>query len=256
MSNSKLKMFTKLYLKDLHEVTVEILIVVIGVALVTAGFLLSSDQKAPLLIFPLILLLGLAGFLPLISSFKLLSREWSQNTVYLVMSLPVSGAMILGAKMAVLLTQYIGGTLLITLSSYLLYVTKLSQFLTPQQQGLMMLYNHPQLFQSLLAFYVSGLVFLTFLCCTSFFSQIAGKLSAKFSGLVTAVTFIITLILSGKILDALGTGSNELYHMMIQISGDTANYISNMNMSSLSYLVLAILLFILAAVIYDRKLEL
>jgi hypothetical protein len=249
-------MFTKLYLKDLHEVTVEILIVVIGVALVTAGFLLSSDQKAPLLIFPLILLLGLAGFLPLISSFKLLSREWSQNTVYLVMSLPVSGAMILGAKMAVLLTQYIGGTLLIALSSYLLYVTKLSQFLTPQQQGLMMLYNHPQLFQSLLAFYVSGLVFLTFLCCTSFFSQIAGKLSAKFSGLVTAVTFIITLILSGKILDALGTGSNELYHMMIQISGDTANYISNMNMSSLSYLVLAILLFILAAVIYDRKLEL
>ena len=256
MSNSKLKMFTKLYLKDLHEVTAEILIVVIGVALVTAGFLLGSEQNAPLMILPLVLLLGLAGLLPLISSFKLLSREWSQNTVYLVMSLPVSGAMILGAKMAVLLTQYIGGTLLITLSSYLLYVTKLSQYLTPQQPGLMMLYNNPQLLQSLLAFYLSGLVFLAFLCCTSFFSQIAGKLSARFSGLVTAATFVITLILSGKILDALGTGSNELYHMMIQISGDAANYISNMNLSSLSYFVLAVILFILAAVIYDRKLEL
>lgn len=260
MSNSKLKMFTKLYIKDLHEVTVEILIVVIGVALVTAGFLLSSDQKAPLLIFPLILLLGLAGFLPLISSFKLLSREWSQNTVYLVMSLPVSGAMILGAKMAVLLTQYIGGTLLIALSSYLLYISKLSQFLTPQQQAQMMLYNNPQLWQALLAFYLSGLVLLIFLCCTSFFSQITGKLSAKFSGLVTAVTFIITFILSGKlsgkIFDALGTGNNDFHHMMIQISGNANNYVSSMNMSSLIYLVLAIILFILAAVIYDRKLEL
>jgi hypothetical protein len=249
-------MFTKLYLKDLHEVTAEILIVVIGVALVTAGFLFSSDKTSPLLILPLILLLGLAGFLPLISSFKLLSREWSNNTVYLVMTLPVSGAMILGAKMLVLLTQYIVGTLLIALSSYLLYIIKLYQYLTPQQPGLAMIFNNPHLLQSLLAFYISGLVFLAFLCCISFFSQITGKLSSKFSGLVTAATFIITLILSGKALEVLGTGSNELYHMMIQITGTAGDSIRNMNMSSLSYFVVAIILFILAAVIYDRKLEL
>ncbi len=37
MSNSNFKMFSQLYLKDLHEVTTEILIVLIGVVLVTIG---------------------------------------------------------------------------------------------------------------------------------------------------------------------------------------------------------------------------
>jgi ABC-type transport system involved in multi-copper enzyme maturation permease subunit len=110
----------------------------------------------------LFLLLGLVGFLPLLSSFKLLSREWSHNTVYLVMSLPVSGAMILGSKMMVLLTQYIVGTLLIGLSGSLLYATKLFQFFAPYQPDLAMLANHPELISNFVAFYLAGLAFLVF----------------------------------------------------------------------------------------------
>ncbi len=256
MSKSKLKMFTTLYLKDLHEVTVEIFIVLIGVVLVTIGFSLNSDVPSPAFVFPLLLLLGLVGFLPLLSSFKLLSREWSHNTVYLIMSLPVSGAMILGSKMMVLLTQYIGGTLLIGLSGYLLYTTELFQYFAPYQLDLSQLSNHPEIISTLLAFYLAGLAFLIFLCCTSFFSQIAGKLSSKFSGLVTAATFIITLILSGKLLEVLGTGSHKVNLVMMRMSGNTESLANSLNFSSLSYLLLAIILFIAAAVIYDRKLEL
>lgn len=256
MPNSKLKMFGKLYMKDLHEVIAEILIVVIGVALVTVGFSLNSDLPSPAFVFPLLLLLGLVGFLPLLSSFKLLSREWSHNTVYLIMSLPVSGAMILGSKMMVLLTQYIGGTLLIGLSGYLLYTTKLFQYFAPYQLHLSELSNHPEIIGNLLAFYLTGLAFLIFLCCTSFFSQIAGRLSPKFSGLVTAATFIITLILSGKLLEALGTGSHKINLVMMRMAGNTESLSGSLNISSLSYLLLAAILFIAAAVIYDRKLEL
>lgn len=256
MSNSKFKMFTKLYLKDLHEVTAEILIVVIGIVLVTVGFSLDSEVPPPIFIFPLFLLLGLIGFLPLLSSFKLLSREWSHNTVYLVMSLPVSGAMILASKMMVLLTQYIGGTLLLGLSGYLLFATKLFQYLAPYQPDLAVLANHPELVSNLVAFYLAGLAFLVFLCCISFFSQIVGRLSAKFSGLVTAATFVITLILSGKLLEALGTGSHEVNLVMVRMSGNTDILVNSLYLSSLGYLLLAIILFILAAVIYDRKLEL
>jgi len=256
MSSSKLKMFGQLYWKDLHEVIPEILIVVIGVVLVTASFLLRSSEPSPVMIFPLILLLGLAGLLPLVASFKLLSREWSNNTVYLIMSLPVSGAMVMGAKMLVLISQYIAGTLLIAISGYLLYANGLYQYFTPSQPGYMILQNNPDLIKYLLAFYLSGLVLLTFLCCTSFLSQVVGKLSSRFSGLITAAAFIATLVLSGKIMDALGTDNNAANLMVMRMTSTADNFLSNLNLSSLSYLLLAAVIFILAAIIYDRKLEL
>jgi len=256
MHSSKLKMFGQLYLKDLHEIIPEILVVVIGVVLVTASFFLRSSQPSPVVIVPLILLMGLAGLMPLVASFKLLSREWGNNTVYLIMSLPVSGAMVMGAKMLVLISQYITGTLLIAISGYLLYINGLYQYFTPQQPGYLLLQNNPELMQYLLAFYLSGLVLLIFLCCTSFLSQIVGKLSRKFSGLITAGAFITILMLAGKILDALGIGNTAANPVAIRMMGDTGSFIYHLNLSSLSYLLLAIVIFILAAIIYDRKLEL
>ena len=256
MSSSKLKMFGQLYLKDLHEVIPEILIVVIGVVLVTAGFFLRSSEPSPIIIVPLVLLLGLAGLLPLVASFKLLSREWSNNTVYLIMSLPVSGAMVMGAKMLVLISQYVIGTLLIAISSYLLYANGLYQYFTPNQSGHMILQSNPELITHLLAFYLSGLVLLIFLCSTSFLSQVVGKLSSRFSGLLTAAAFIATLVLSGKIMDVLGTGNNAANLMFIRMTANAGNFASELNLSSLSYLLMAAVIFILAAIIYDRKLEL
>lgn len=254
MLSNRLKMFGKLYTKDLHEVTMEILIVVIGVVLVTAGFLLNSDTPSPVYIFPLLLLLGLAGFLPLLSSFKLLYREWSQNTVYLIMSLPVSGAMMLGAKLAVLMTQYIIGTAMITLSAYLLYTTNLYQYFNAFLPQL----GNYDLVHNLLNVYVAGLVFLLFLCCNSFFSQVTGRLSRRFSGLITAATFIVTLIVSDGILDMIKNSNLTGDIKTAQIFGAAASFSANsvMSSSSLGYLLLAVVLFVLAAVIYDRKLEL
>ena len=256
MHSSKLKMFGQLYLKDLHEVMPEILIVVIGVVLVTASFFLRSSEPSPVIIVPLILLLGLAGLLPLVASFKLLSREWGNNTVYLIMSLPVSGAMVMGAKMLVLISQYIAGTLLIAISGYVLYINGLYQYFTPQQSGYMLLQNNPELMHYLLAFYLSSLVFLIFFCCISFLSQVVGKLSRKFSGLITAGAFIAILIISGKILNAVGMGNTAANLIAIRMMGDTGSFIYNLNLSSLSYLLLAFIIFILASLIYDRKLEL
>lgn len=256
MHSSKLKMFGQLYLKDLHEVMPEILIVVIGVVLITASFFLRSSEPSPVVIVPLILLFGLAGLLPLVASFKLLSREWSNNTVYLIMSLPVSGAMVMGAKMLVLISQFIVGTLLIAISGYVLYANGLYQYFTPQQPGYMLLQNNPELVKYLLAFYLSGLVLLNFLCCISFLSQVVGKLNRKFSGLITAGAFIAILMISGKILNAVGMGNTAANPIAIRMMGDTGSFIYNLNLSSLSYLLLAFIIFILASLIYDRKLEL
>lgn len=254
MHSNKLKMLGQLYMKDLHEVIPEIMIVLVGVVLVTASFMLRSEPS-PVLIVPLILLFGLAGLLPLVASFKLLSREWANNTVYLIMSLPVSGTMVLGAKMLVLISQYVGGTLLIGMSGYLFYIKGLDQFFSPQQPGHMLLQN-PELFQYMLACYFSGLVFLIFLCCTSFLSQVVGKMSRKFSGLITTGAFITILIISGKIFDVLGMVSISGNAMSLRMMVNANSLINDLNVSSLSHLLLAIIIFILAVIIYDRKLEL
>lgn len=256
MHSNKLKMFGQLYKKDLHEIIPEILIVVIGVALITASFFLRSSEPSPVVIVPLILLFGLAGLLPLVASFKLLSREWSNNTVYLIMSLPVSGAMVMGAKMLVLISQFIAGTLLIAISGYVLYVNSLYQYFTPQQPGYMLLQNNPELVKYLLAFYLSGLVLLIFLCCVSFLSQVVGKLSRKFSGLITAGAFITVLFLMGKIFDAVGTVTTAVSPIAVRTMAINENLFYNLNLSSLIYLVMAVIIFIIAAIIYDRKLEL
>lgn len=255
MHSNKLKMLGQLYIKDLHEIIPEILVVTIGAVLIAAGQLLRSAEPHPAILMPLFLLLGLAGLLPLIDSFKLFSREWANNTVYLIMSLPASGGMVLGAKMLVLISQYLIGTLLIGVSTYLLYVDGLYQYFSPQQPVHILLQN-PDLLQYLLSFYLSCLVFLIFLCCTSFLSQVVGRLSRKFSGLITGGTFIAILIISSKIMHALGMQSGSENQIGIRMLGDAGSQIFSMNITSLSQLILAIVIFLLAVLIYDKKLEL
>ena len=73
---------------------------------------------------PAVALMGLAGFLPVITSFRILGREWGQNNIYLMMSLQVSGTMKLGSKLLVLLSEYLAGTLLVgTISSIAIIIS-------------------------------------------------------------------------------------------------------------------------------------
>lgn len=256
MHSSKMKMLGQLYMKDLHEIIPELVIVACGVVLVTVGyFLRASNDPNPVIVLPLMLLFGLAGLLPLVASFKLLSREWTNQTVYLIMSLPVSGWMVLGTKLLVLISQYIVGTLLIGGSAYLLYITSLYQFFAPGQPAHMLLQN-PDLFKYMLAIYLSGTMFLIFLCCVSFLSQVVGKLSRKFSGLITAVTFIATLIISGRIMDIFGVGQYSANPIALRMMESSSHFAYSMNLTSLGQLLIAVLIFILAVVIYNKKLEL
>ncbi len=254
MHSTKLKMFGKLYGKEMHDLIPEIMIVAIGVLLVTAWFFLQRPDPAPVVIGPLMLLLGLAGFLPLVTSFKLLSKEWTNNTVYLIMSLPVSGTMVMGTKMLALLSQYIVGTLLVGLSGWLVYTNGIYQFFAGRAVAVNLL-QKPELIQHLVAFYLATVVFLLFLCCTSFFSQVVGKLSRKFSGLITTVVFLVTLIMSGKIMNWLDIAGNPVA-MSIMNGNNSKSILYSLNAYSLSHLLLAILIFILVVVLYDKKLEL
>lgn len=257
MRSSKTNMFGRLYTKDLHEILPEMIIVLVGVLLINAWYYLGSPEPAPVVMGPLFLLLGLAGFLPIVSSFKLLSKEWSNNTVYLIMSLPVSGAMVMGAKMLALITQYLFGTALVGLSGYLFWVNGISQLLPGNPAA--MLDKNPEIIQYLVAFYLASLVFIIFICCNSFLSQVVGKLSRKFSNLITLVVFIVVLTLPGKLFSWIGIGHSYIgpSSMIFRVGPDNSiNVLRAINISSVTQLLLALLIFIGAVILYDKKLEL
>ena len=124
MAASKFKMFKSLYLKDLREARVEVLIVAIATLVSILWIFAKTEGDSRMIIMvPAVALMGLAGFLPVITSFRILGREWGQNTIYLMMSLPVSGTMML-PKLLVLLSEYLAGTLLVgTISSIAIIIS-------------------------------------------------------------------------------------------------------------------------------------
>lgn len=251
MSTSKLKMFFGLYAKDMRESIPEIAVVATVAVVINVIFYLRVSQPesavAPnallLLIIPALMVMGLAVFLPLISSFKLLGREWSNNTVYFIMSLPVSGAMILGSKLLVLLSQYVVGTLIAGMTGLVLIwnvIPEIIRFISGQ----------PHCFSLVLLFYLLSAAFLIYLISISFLSQIVGRLSARFSGLITALVFFLTLYIVGKINDFTSS-------LNIRMFADWyTTPLGSLLTANLMVLLTATVIFTLAVAIYNRKVEL
>lgn len=262
MQTSKLKMLGQLYSKDLHEITPEIVVTIgLTVAVFVAMWFATEGQSnlRGLAILPILFAMGLAGFLPIITSFKLLGREWSNNTVYLIMSLPVSGTMIMGSKLLVLLTQYVLGTVLAGLSGALLL------FSIPEVKQLIA--NYPQVFSYTIAVYILCICGVFYLCCSSFLAQIIGKLSKKYSGLATAGAFIFILYVVNKIMHYVGTWFDFNKNLLVNIQPNMVNiqsHILGMDASVFKsictasgiYVLFSVLIMVLAIIIYERKIEL
>ena len=251
MSTNKLKMFLGLYAKDMRESIPEIMVVA-SVAIVLNGIfylrvIRPEAAVAPnthlALIIPVLMVMGLAVFLPLFSSFKLLSREWNNNTVYFIMSLPISGAMILGSKLLALLTQYVVGTLIAGMTGLVLVWNLIPEILRS-------ISDQPHGFSMVLLLYLLSAAFLIYLISISFFSQIVGRLSTQFSGLITGGVFVLTLYIVGQINDFTSSLNVKMFadwYTTPIVSLLTAN---------LMVLVTAAAIFTLAVIVYNRKLEL
>ncbi len=196
MASNKVKMFKSLYYKDLREVRIEILIVAIA-ALVSILWVYGKTEgdSRMMIMVPAMALMGLAGFLPIITSFRLLGREWGQNTIYLLMSLPVSGAMMLGSKLLVLLTEYLAGTLLVGM------VAAIAIFISFPELALE-LSRHPDLMlmiKILLSTYLASIAGIILVFSCSFLSQLFARLFSRASGLITVVIFFFLLIGVGRL---------------------------------------------------------
>ncbi|MTI56928.1 hypothetical protein [Geosporobacter ferrireducens] len=195
-----------------------------------------------------------------IKAFITVRNEWKENTVYLMMSLPVSGRMIFLSKMLSLLTQWIALEALLGLSAFLF----LRGMMTPDSWG--KLAEIPFEFK----IEVVKLGFLIFLGATqalilAFFSSVVGKLFKKFSGLITFGTFIAGSILTSKVSDIIINAVSR-YHLedlgnsQINFSNGTAwvTIFPNNIYIALTVVLIGVsaALFFGTAAIYDRKVEL
>ena len=174
-----------------------------------------------------------------LSSFRL-GQEWNNHTIYLMMSLPVGGGMILGSRLAALLTQYVFGTLIVGICGLLL-----AGELAPE------LYDNLDLILPYLdivvLFYLCTVAWIGYLISVSFFSQIIGKLVSRFSGLVTIVTFFATLWLSVKMMGLmLGQRTIEAPDVTAQIFWLLLGVIT----------LVAAVIFALSTWVYNRRVEL
>ncbi len=185
--------FGALYKKQMREMAPEMIIIGGAAVLVSLVLYLKLGSVRIAVLMAMMMVMGLACFLPIVSSFRL-GQEWNNHTIYLMMSLPVGGGMILGSRLAALLTQYVFGTLIVGICGVLLVIGLAPEPIYTYLDELL-----PYLDIAVLL-YLLTIVWMGYLLSVSFFSQIIGKLVSRFSGLVTIITFCITLWLSGKVM--------------------------------------------------------
>lgn len=261
MQTSKLKMFGKLYSKEMRELAPEI-VWVIGIAAAIYGYMYFKTQEYPLAaLAPVFMIFGLAALMPLMSSFKLLGREWKNNTVYLMMSLPVKGGMVMGSKLTALLTQFVLGTLIAGVGGALLIIALNPEVMPEMSEQLRLAgYELFQFWPQVMLVYITSILMTAYVVSLSFFSQMVGKLVKRFSGLLTAAVFFFTFYIVGQIGDLFWrnietewlTNGTEAIDLIAGL--DVFNRFIGLNL--IFTLVITAVIFILTVIIYNRRVEL
>lgn len=198
-SNSS-TLFT-LYKKDLLSVKLESLMLLATIFLghLYFSYKISTGWPEATILGVSSTIFFIVTFVIFVGTFTSISREWSNNTIYLVMSLPIGGKKIFLSKLMAVMTQLfvLGGTSILVgalLSAYFLGVDLINVL----AEALGFLSSH-----QLLKVLVMGIILLFFgiiqIILVAFFSTIVGRFFRKFSWIITFFTFIFTNIFIGKI---------------------------------------------------------
>ncbi|AOY77143.1 ABC transporter permease [Clostridium formicaceticum] len=265
MKTSSNSTLLSLYKKDLMSVKFESLMIFAAIFLghLYFAYKITTGWQPFTILGTSTMLFFLAIFIILLGTFSSVRREWNNNTIYLIMSLPVDGKRIFFSKLLTVMTQLIvlGGTSALMGILFSLYFLG-SEFIL---EAFGFLSNY-QLFEVLLK--VITLSFLTVIqmIIFAFFSTMIGYLFKKFSGVITFVTFIMTNILAGKIMalvnNAITPIENQFDHILMNPSPGSQIMASGILSSEFFVMqVVAIFLisavfFFFAAALYDKKVEL
>ncbi len=143
-----------------------------------------------------------ALFLVFIRSFSLVSSEWKDNTLHMIMPLPIGGNTIFFSKLLAILTQtFIVGGISFGLTLGAVYmileledIQQIFNFLA-MDSGSVLSSNLMEIVK------MAGYGFVSFasLIIIVFFSSVVGRMFTKLSGLITFVVFILSNVLLSQI---------------------------------------------------------
>lgn len=257
----------RLYRKELRVLRLESM-VVLGLILLWNLYLYYKASTATWppgthLVFSLMMLV-ITGFLPLIEAFKIWGDEWKNNTVYLLLSLPVNGQQVVLAKLLAVLTQFIllsTAALLATAGLFKATLLTGDLAMIKTAWGLIRQYR---LILAIIA--VSGLLNLANFTLLAFFCTLLGQSVRKFSGLVAIASFLVGMYLVGKLASWLTLALNTLPWPSIDTHLPISFYSYGLTIASphdlsiftgpLALLIVGVLLFTATVLFYNHRVEL
>lgn len=197
MPITKGNMFKQLLKKEWDMVKAETYFVLAATLTVNlAVVVFNIEQVAPLYAFVL-----MAPFLvPLYSAVQLFRREWSEGSIYLLLSLPINGGPIFLTKLLAILLEFIvqvAGSFGITF--LFVYLFQVADKVDPRWALNFVFSERGYLI--IQATVISWLILLggmALLASALFLSQSLGRLVSKYRGLVTFISFLALLWLAGK----------------------------------------------------------
>jgi len=258
MEISRAKMFRTLFKKDLLLGKNESLLILGFIVLGNIFLYYKSQTTIPAEVWPVEAAFGLSSvllsFIPLsifFRSFASISSEWKENTVYMMMSLPVSGTMILLSKVLSLITRLLI-LLIVALPFTAIFFMKM-----PLTQMFVNIDIDMNLVK-IISMYVGILIlmYILYLVIAIFSAQI-GTLVKKFSGLFTFIIFIVMNMVVSKLIEisyrGIGFRSVNLDYGHFQV--DMIPFTDFLIASSIIMVITAAVFFVTAK-IYDKKVEL
>lgn len=209
-----------------------------------------------------------ALFLVFIRSFTLVSSEWKDNTLHMIMPLPIGGKSIFFSKLLAILTQtFIIGGVSLALALGVLYmilelenIQQIFNFLAMDSGGLLSS-NLMEIVK--LAFY--GFISFASLIVIVFFSSVVGRMFTKWSGFITFVVFIMSNVLIAQVTNLLARGISFEQGSQVMFLGEPGGGMTgNVTFIGTPELIFGILFtvgvslifFFTTTYLYDRKVEL
>ncbi|WP_353893536.1 hypothetical protein PRVXH_000282 [Proteinivorax hydrogeniformans] len=270
MENSNFKKLMMLFKKDLMNLKFESLIllglIVVGYSLIIFRVQATDDMLKAAVIGNLSFLIFFGTLLIIfIRSFSLVSNEWKNKTLYMIMPLPVKGKTIFLSKIMAITTQ----TIVISGISmaFLIAVWTTIIGLGEVQQALnTLMVNSSELISEykgeIIKVIILGFFSFISLIVTVFFSSVVGRMFKKMSGLITFITFLLTNYAISKI--------TSITHRLIGIetSIQTSTAFDTVEASvevfsiqqfwfyNITTVIITLALFFATTYLYDQKVEL
>ena len=208
-----------------------------------------------------------ALFLVFIRSFSLVSSEWKDNTLHMIMPLPIGGNTIFFSKLLAILTQtFVVGSISLGLTLGAVYmileledIQQIFNFLA-MDSGSVLSSNIMEILK------MAGYGFISFasLIIIVFFSSVVGRMFTKFSGFITFVVFILSNVLLAQITRLIDSYVNFEQGSRVMILGEPGGQVSGtmtfMGTPELIFgiiftLITSLIFFFATTYLYDQKVD-